>query len=87
MLLIMAVVTPLAAAGLGAGDLTKIAPIDERIRAAVLEAARGNGLGALVPRMDSPVIRTGNGVWVVIAAGVAAAVAGAVLGRIGAAEE
>lgn len=86
MLLVMAVVTPLAAAGLGAGELTKIAPIDERIRAAVLEAARENGLGASVPRMDSPVIRTANGVWVVIAAGVGAAAAAAVLGRLGAAE-
>jgi len=87
MLLVMAIVTPLAAAGLGAAELTKIAPIDERIRAAVLEAARENGLGASVPRMDSPVIRNGNGVWVVIAAGVGAAVAAAVLGRIGAAEK
>ena len=86
MLLVMAVVTPLAAAGLGAGELTKIAPIDERIRAAVLEAARENGLGASVPRMDSPVIRTANGVWVVISAGVGAAVAAAVLGRRRAAE-
>jgi hypothetical protein len=83
----MAIVTPLAAAGLGAGELTKIAPIDERIRAAVLEAARENGLEASVPRMDSPVIRNGNGVWVVIAAGVGAAVAAAVLGLVGAADD
>jgi acyl dehydratase len=87
MLLVTAIVTPLAAAGLGAGELTKIAPIDERIRAAVVEAARKNGLGASVPRMDSPVIRDGNGVWVVISAGVGAAVAAAVLGLVGAAEE
>lgn len=87
MLLVMAIVTPLAAAGLGAAELTKIAPIDERIRAAVLEAARENGLGASVPRMDSPVIRNGNGVWVVISAGVGAAVAAAVLGLVGAADD
>ena len=87
MLLVMAVVTPLAAAGLGAGELTKIAPIDERIRAAVLEAARENGLGASVPRMDSPVIRAGNGLWVVIAAGVGAAAAAAMLGLVGTAKD
>jgi acyl dehydratase len=87
MLLVVAVVTPLAAAGLGAAELTKIAPIDERIRAAVLETARENGLGASVPRMDSPVIRTGNGLWVVITAGVGAAAAAAMLGRIGSGEE
>ena len=37
--------------------------------------------------MDSPVIRNGNGVWVVIAAGVGAAAAAAMLGLVGAAED
>jgi hypothetical protein len=83
MLLVMAVVAPLATAGLGVGALTKIAPIEERTRATTMEVARANGLERAASRLDAPVIRAGNSVWVVIAAGIAAAVAGLGLGMVG----
>jgi hypothetical protein len=82
-LLALAAATPLAAAGLGAWEVVKAGNADKAVRAASLEAARENGLEEAATRLSRPVIKVEAGLWVVIASGVAAAVAGAILGRVG----
>jgi hypothetical protein len=83
LLLGLGVAIPLIAAGFGVGDFVRAGRADKVIRAAVLEAARENGIEDAAGRLSRPVIKAEAGLWVVIAAGVGAAV----LGRIGAAEE
>ena len=87
LLLGLAVAMPLIAAGFGVGEFVRAGRADNVIRAAVLEAARENGMEEAAGRLSRPVLKAEAGLWVVIAAGVGAAAAAAVLGRVGAAEE
>jgi hypothetical protein len=81
--LALAVVTPLIAAGFGVGEFVSAGRSDKVVRAAALEAARENGMENTAGRLSRPVIEAEAGLWVVIAAGIGAAVAAVALGRFG----
>ena len=87
LLLGLGVAIPLIAAGFGVGEFVRAGRADKVIRAAALEAARENGMEDAAGRLSRPVIKAEAGLWVVIAAGVGAAAAAAVFGRIGAADD
>jgi hypothetical protein len=82
LLLGLAVAMPLIAAGFGVGEFVRVGRADSVIRAAVLEAARENGMEEAAGRLSWPVIKAEAGLWVVISAGVGAAAAAVMLGRI-----
>ncbi len=82
LLLGLAVAMPLIAAGFGVGEFVRVGRADSVIRAAVLEAARENGMEEAAGRLSRPVIKAEAGLWVVISAGVGAAAAAVMLGRI-----
>ena len=66
---------------------SRSSPSDKAVRSAVLEAVRENDMEAAAGRLSRPVIKTEAGLWVVIAAGVGAAGAAAMLGLVGAAKD